>query len=146
MTSITSFDDLPDLFFIELFNYLSPIDILWALIHLNDRIQTIINERGFFRYINLSSTTLFKFDTLLSLLPLNQIQTLVIDIEASPLQLSRWSHLPRLTTLRVYGLRDFVDAFIFILRHSHSLEYLTLQTNDLFISVCIIEDDLETTP
>ena len=90
MASITSFDDVPDLFFIELFNYLFPIDILWSLINLN--------ERGFFRHINLSSACLFQFDTLVSLLPLNRIQIFAIDIEASPLQLSRSSHLPHLST------------------------------------------------
>ncbi|CAF1415402.1 unnamed protein product [Rotaria sp. Silwood1] len=103
MALITQFDDLPDLFFIDLFNYLSSIDILWAFINLNNRIQTIINERGFFRHINLSSSRLSKFDTLLSILPLNQIETLIIDIEASPFQLSRWPYLPHLTTLRLYG-------------------------------------------
>jgi hypothetical protein len=145
MALITCFDDLPYLFFIELFSYLSSIDILWSLINLNNRIQTIIKERGFFRHINLSSVRLSKFDTLLTLLPFNQIQTLVIDIEASPLQLSRWSYLPCLTTLRLYGLRDFEDASSFILRHSHSLIHLTLQTNDLFMSVCTIRDYLQTT-
>ena len=142
MVLITCFDDLPDLFFIELFSYLSSIDILWSLINLNNRIQTIIKERGFFRHINLSSARLSKFDTLLTLLPMNQIQTLVIDIEASPLQLSRWPYLPLLTTLRLYGLHDFEDASSFILHHSHSLIHLTLQTNDLFMSVCTIRDYL----
>ena len=145
MALITCFDDLPDLFFIELFSYLSSINILWSFINLNNRIQAIIQERGFFRHINLSSARLSKFDTLLTLLPLNQIQTLVIDIEASPLQLSRWSYLPRLTTLRLYGLRDFADTSRFILRHSHSLIHLTLQTTDLFMSVCTIRDYLQTT-
>ncbi|CAF4286715.1 unnamed protein product [Rotaria sp. Silwood2] len=134
MALITQFDDLPDLFFIDLFNYLSSIDILWAFTNLNNRIQTIINERGFFRHINLSSARLSKFDTLLTILPLNQIQTLIIDIEASPLQLSRWPYLPHLITLRLYGLRDFIDATNFILRHLTSLIHLTLETNDLFMS------------
>ncbi|CAF1072776.1 unnamed protein product [Rotaria sp. Silwood1] len=134
MALITQFDDLPDLFFIDLFNYLSSIDILWAFTNLNNRIQTIINERGFFRHINLSSSRLSKFDTLLSILPLNQIETLIIDIEASPFQLSRWPYLPHLTTLRLYGLRDFIDATNLILRHSTSLIHLTLETSDLFMS------------
>ncbi|CAF5018562.1 unnamed protein product [Rotaria sp. Silwood1] len=135
MALITQFDDLPDLFFIDLFNYLSSIDILWAFTNLNNRIQTIINERGFFRHINLSSSRLSKFDTLLSILPLNQIETLIIDIEASPFQLSRWPYLPHLTTLRLYGLRDFIDATNLILRHSTSLIHLTLETSDLFMSI-----------
>ena len=137
MTLITQFNDLPDLFFIDLFNYLSPIDILWAFTNLNNRIQTLIIERGFFRHINLSSARLSKFDTLLTILPLYQIETLIIDIEASCLQLSRWPYLPQLTTLRLYGLRDFIDATNFILRHSNSLMHLTLGTNDLFMSVSI---------
>ncbi|CAF3904330.1 unnamed protein product [Rotaria sordida] len=134
MALITQFDDLPDLFFIDLFNYLSSTDILWAFTNLNNCIQTIINERGFFRHINLSSACLSKFDTLLTILPLNQIQIFIIDIEASPLQLSRWPYLPHLITLRLYGLRDFIDATNFILRHSTSLIHLTLETNDLFMS------------
>ncbi|CAF1028777.1 unnamed protein product [Adineta steineri] len=132
MASFICFDELPDLFFIELFHYLSSADILWSFINLNNRIQQIISERGFFRHINLSSLGFYKFDTLLTLLPLSQVQILVINIEASSLQLSRFSYLPHLTTLRLYGLRDLKDAFNFILRHSHSLVYLTLQTHDLF--------------
>ncbi|CAF4887118.1 unnamed protein product, partial [Rotaria socialis] len=133
MALITKLDDLPDLFFIDLFNYLSSTDILWAFTNLNNRIQTLINERGYFRHINLSSARLSKLDRLLSILPLNQIETLIIDIEASPLQLSRWPYLPHLTTLRLYRLRDFTDATNFILRHSTSLKHLTLETNDLFM-------------
>jgi len=68
---------------------------------------------------------------------LNQIETVVIDIEASPLQLSRWPYLPHLPTLGLYGLRDFEDATSFILQHSVSLMHLTLKTNDLFMSVSI---------
>jgi len=144
MALITQFDDLPDLFFIDLFNYLSSIDILWAFTNLNNRIQTIINERGFFLHINSSSARLPKFDRLLTILPLNQIGTLIIDIEASPLQLSRWPYLPHLTTLRLYGLRDFIDATKFILRHSTSLIHLTLETNNLFMSVCITQEYFQT--
>ncbi|CAF0955603.1 unnamed protein product [Adineta steineri] len=132
MASFTCFDELPDLFFIELFHYLSSADILWSFINLNNRIQQIISERGFFCHINLSSLCLYKFDTVLTLLPLSQVQILVINIEASSLQLSRFSYLPHLTTLRLYGLRDLKDAFNFILRHSHSLVHLTLQTYDLY--------------
>ncbi|CAF4275667.1 unnamed protein product, partial [Adineta steineri] len=105
MASFTCFDELPDLFFIELFHYLSSADILWSFINLNNRIQQIVSERGVFRHINLSSLCLYKFDTLLTLLPLSQVQILVINIEASSLQLSRFSYLPHLTTLRLYGLR-----------------------------------------
>jgi hypothetical protein len=144
MALITRFDDLPDLCFIDLFTYLSSIDILWAFTNLNSRFQAIVTERGFFRHINLSSARLSKFDTLLTLLPLNQIETLVINIEASPLQLSRWPYLPCLTTLRLYGLRDFEDASNFILRHAASLIHLTCKTNDLFMSVCTNRNHLQT--
>lgn len=139
MASITQFHDLPDLFFIDLFNYLSSVDILWAFTNLNNRIEALINERGFFRHIDFSASCLSKFDTLLTILPLNEIETLIINVEASSLQLSRWSYLPHLTTLRLYGLRDFLDATDFILRHSTSLMHLTLETNELFMSVCIIQ-------
>ena len=107
--------------------------------NLNNRIQVLINERGVFRHIDLSAASLSKFDLLLTILPLNQIETLIIDVEASPLQLSRWPNLPHLTKLRLYGLRDFLDATDCILRHSTSLLYLTLETSELFMFVCIIE-------
>ncbi|UJR34895.1 hypothetical protein I4U23_027673 [Adineta vaga] len=94
--------------------------------NLDNRIRQIIHERGFFRRINLSSTSLYKFDKLFTFLPLTQIQTLVINIEASSLVLSRFPYLPYLTTLRLYGLRTLKYAYNFILHHSHSLEHLTL--------------------
>ena len=127
MASITQFDNIADLFFIDLFKYLSSIDILSAFTNLNSRIQIIIDERGFFRRINLSSARLSKFDIRFTVLPLNQIEILIINTEASTLQLSRW---PYLTTLRLYGLRDFIDATKFILKHSTSLIHLNLETND----------------
>ncbi|CAF1642019.1 unnamed protein product, partial [Adineta ricciae] len=132
MAWITRFDDLSDLCFIELFHYLTSFDILWSLINLNNRIQQLIYERGFFRHIDLSSASLYKFDKILTRLPLPEIQTLVINVEASPLQLSHFPYLPHLTTLRIYGLRELKHANTFILRHSHSLERLTLQTNGIF--------------
>ena len=143
--STKQFDDLPDLIIIDLFNYLSSIDVLWTFANLNHRFRELVNERGYFRHVNLSSARLSKFDALLALLPLNQIQTLIIDIGASSLQLTRWPHLPSLTTLRLYGLRDFEDATSFILQHSATLIHLTLGTNDRFISVCISRDSFRTT-
>lgn len=138
MALTTQFNNLSDLVIIDLFNYLSSIDVLWAFADLNHRFRKLVDERGYFRHINLSSARLSKFDTLLALLPLNQIQTLVIDIGASSLQLTRWPHLSSLTTLRLYGLRDFEDATSFILQHSSTLIHLTLGTSDRFTSVCII--------
>ena len=145
MTLTNQFYDLPDLIIIDLFSYLSSIDVLWAFANLNHRFRKLVDERGYFRHINLSSARLSKFDTLLALLPLNQIQTLVIDIGASFFQLTHWPHLPSLTTLRLYGLHDFEDASSFILRHSRTLTDLTLGTSDRFISVCIIRDSFPTT-
>ena len=94
MTSITRFYDLPDLFFIELFDYLSQIDILLALTNLDNRIELLIRERGYSRQIDFSLICLSKFVRLLCAIPLNHIETLIINVEASPLQLSRWPYLP----------------------------------------------------
>ena len=145
MTLTNQFYDLPDLIIIDLFSYLSSIDVLWAFVNLNHRFRELVDERGYFRHINLSSARLSQFDTLLPLLPLNQIQTLVIDMGASFFQLTRWPHLPSLTTLRLYGLRDFEDASSFILRHSRTIIDLTLGTSNRFTSVCIIRDSFPTT-
>ena len=130
MALITCFEELPDLCFIEIFRYLSSLDILRPFIDLSDRIEQLIYERGFFRHINLSSAYLYKFNKLLNLLALDQIQTLVIDIEASPLQIARFSYFPQLTTLKIYGLCDFEDASNFIVRHSRTLKHLTLIENE----------------
>ena len=73
----------------KLFNYLFSVDILWAFTNLNNHIQALINERSFFRHIDLSAACLSKFDTLLTILRLNQIETLIINVEASSLHLSR---------------------------------------------------------
>ena len=142
MASVTRFDHLPDLFFIDLFSYLSSIDVLWAFATFNTRIQAIVTERGFFRHINLSSARRSKFDSLVHLLPLDRIETLTINVNASSLQLSRWPSLPRLRALRLDGLRNFEDAASFILRHWPTLMDLTLKTNDAFVSVCIIRAEV----
>ena len=135
MSSLTHFEHLPDLFLLELFHYLSSTDVLWSFINLNHRIQQLIRERGFFRHLNLSSASLYKFDTLLALVPPTEVRTLVVNIEASSLQLSRFPHLPHLTALRLCGVRQLKDAYDFILRHSQSLVHLTFETNDLFAPV-----------
>jgi hypothetical protein len=144
MALITQFDDLPDLVLIDLFTHLTSIDVLWAFANLNHRLRKLVHERGFFRHINLSPARLSKFDTLLTLIPLAQIESLIIDIGASILQLSHWPDLPFLTTLRIYGLRDFEDATSFILRHSVSLVHLTLGTDNKFMLVRIPRDSLRT--
>ena len=144
MVSITQFDDLPDLVIIDLFTRLTSIDVLWAFANLNHRLRKLVHQRGFFHHINLSSARLSKFDTLLTLIPLAQIESLIIDIGASILQISHWPDLPSLTTLRIYGLRDFEDATNFILRHSVSLVHLSLGINDKFMLVCITRDSFQT--
>ncbi len=73
MALITQFDDLPDLVMviIDLFSYLTSIDVLWAFANFNHRLRKLVHERGFFCHINLSSARLSKFNTLLTLIPLN---------------------------------------------------------------------------
>jgi hypothetical protein len=131
------FDNLPDLIFIELLTYLSSFDVLWSFSHLNHRIDTLINERGFFRQINLTTARAFQFSTLLSRLPLDQIQTLIVHTEASTLQLCRYPHLPHLSTLRLYGIRDVEDVITFILRHAQSLVHLTVDLKESFSIVLV---------
>ena len=87
MALITQFDDLPTLVIIDLFSYFASIDALRAFVNLNSRLQKLIHERGYFRHIKFSSAHLSKFNTLLTRLPLNQIESLIVDIGASALQL-----------------------------------------------------------
>ncbi|CAF1293778.1 unnamed protein product [Rotaria magnacalcarata] len=128
MTLITLFNDLPDLALIEIFSYLSSLDILWAFSSLNQRISLLLVERGYFRCINLSSTRHRQFHILLGMLPLNDIKTLIIDMDSSPLQLSQWPYLPCLKTLILNGTREFNDVLIFVLLHAATLTHLTIQT------------------
>ncbi|CAF0765576.1 unnamed protein product [Adineta ricciae] len=86
---------------LERFHYFSSADVLCLFINLNHRIQQLICKRGFFHRLNLSSASLYQFDTLLAL---------VINIEVSPLQLSRFPHLPHLTTLRLCFETNIVFA------------------------------------
>ncbi|CAF1604988.1 unnamed protein product [Didymodactylos carnosus] len=89
MTLFTCFDNLPDLVLIELFSYLSSTDVLWGFTRLKDRLTMLITERGFFYHINLSFARRRQFNTILRFLSLNDIQSLVIDSDASSLQLTR---------------------------------------------------------
>ncbi|CAF3473121.1 unnamed protein product [Rotaria sp. Silwood2] len=109
MSSITVFNDLPDLVLLELFSYLSSTDILWGWAFLNNLLTSLITELGFFCHVNLSSAHRHQFDTILRRIPLNKIESLIIDIDASPLQLSRWPHLPRLITLKLKGTGRSLD-------------------------------------
>ncbi|CAF2884679.1 unnamed protein product [Rotaria sp. Silwood2] len=132
ITMMSSFDDLPDLTLLEIFSYLSCADALWSFSNLNSRLITLLKERGFYHHLNLSSTRRKQFETILSILQLNQIESLVIDRYASPLQLRRWPYLPNLTTLRLQGVRNFRDVFKFARKHANTLSHLTVQSSGYF--------------
>ena len=137
MALITCFDDLPDLVLIELFSYLSSIDILWGFTHLNHRLTMLITERGFFYHINLSLARYHQFNTILRFLPLNDIQSLAIDSDASPLQLTHWPYLPRLRTLRIIGVYNHDDLLLFLLLHAATLTHLIIKSNERLVPVSI---------
>ncbi|CAF4361790.1 unnamed protein product, partial [Rotaria sordida] len=113
MALVTRFDDLPDLVLIEFFSYLSSIDVLWGFTHLNHRLTMLITERDFFYHINLSLARRHQFNTILRCLPLNDIQSLRIDSDASPLQLTCWPYLPRLKILSIIGAYNHNDLLLF---------------------------------
>jgi len=143
MATITLLDDLPDLAIIELFTYLSSVDILWSFADLNNRFQALLVEQGFFRHINLSAAHLSQFDTLLRLLSLDKIESLTIDSYASHLQLIRWPYLPRLKTFLLKGFFDFKNVSKFVLRHAATLMNLILDTDELFMTVSVTVDNLK---
>jgi len=97
----------------------------------------LITERGFFRHINLSLARYHQFNTILRFLPLNNIQSLAIDSDASPLQLTRWPYLPRLRTLRVIGVYNHDDLLVFILLHAVTLTHLIVKSNERLVPVSI---------
>ena len=132
---MTCFDDLPDLVLIEVLAYLSSFDVLWGWTHLNRRLTMLINERGFFHHINLSSARYHQFERIVRSLPLNEIRSLVIDTHASPLQLSRWPYLPRLTTLCVIDVWNYDELSVFLLLHAATLGRLVIKTNRRSIAV-----------
>ena len=127
---MTCFDDLPDLVLIEILSYLSSIDVLWGLTDLNHRLTMLINERGFFHHINLSSARYDQFERILRYLRLNEIRSLLIDTHASPLQIPRWPYLPCLTTLCVIDVWNLDELSLFILRHAATLDRLIIKTNE----------------
>lgn len=135
MASITCFDHLPDLVFIELLSYLSSTDVLWGWTRLNHRLTMLIRERGFFHHINLSSARFHQFQTIFRLISLNDIKSLVIDTYASPLQLAHWPHLPRLRTVRIIDSWNTDQLICFVLRHAATLTHLILRTNERSIPV-----------
>lgn len=135
MASITCFEDLPDLVLIELFSYLSSIDILWGFTRLNQRLTMLIIERDFFYRINLSLAHYDQFNTILGFLPLNNIQSLAIDNDASPFQLTHWPYLNRLKTLRIIGTYNYEELLIFLLLHAATLTHLIIKSNQRFVPV-----------
>jgi len=139
------FENLPDLSLIEIFSYLSCVDALWSFSNLNSRLTTLLTERGFYRHVNLSSTRNKQFKTILSILRLNEIQSLVIDRCASPLQLKSWPHLPHLRTLRLHGVRNLIDAFKLTRKHANTLTHLTVQSTRYFYTVSCIRSDFSRT-
>jgi len=97
----------------------------------------LITERGFFHHINLSSARYDQFNRILRFLPLNDIQSLSIDSNASSLQLTRWPYLPRLRTLRIIGVYNHDDLLLFILLHAATLTHLIIKSNERLVPVSV---------
>jgi hypothetical protein len=132
---VTRFDDLADLVLIEIFSYLSCTDVLWAFSSLNKRLTRLLIERNIFRHVDLASAYHHQFHALLHVLRLNDIETLIINRNASPLQLIRWPYLPRLTKLYLRGVREYNSILIFVLLHAATLNHLTIQPDQLSVTV-----------
>lgn len=132
---MTVLEDLSDLSLIEIFSYLSRFDVLYSFSNLNVRLTALIAERNFFRHVDLSSARYDQFQSILSTLRLNEIQSLIIDCYASPLQLKTWPHLPHLKSLTVKGVRDWLDVSNFCKACGNTLTHLAVQTNKYFCTV-----------
>ena len=132
---VTLFDALPDPSLIEIFSYLSCTNALWCFGNLNIRLTSLLIERGFYYHIDLSSTRYHQFKALLSLLRFNEIQSLIIDCYSSPLQLRCWPYLPPLRTLKLKGVRIYVDVLKFVQKHGTTLTHLTLESSEYFQTV-----------
>jgi hypothetical protein len=63
------------------------------------------------------------------------IETLVIDRTASPLQLSRWPYVPRLTKLHLGGVREYDSILFFALLHAATLTYVTIESDGYSLTV-----------
>ena len=139
----TEFDDLADLPLIELLSYLSCTDALCAFTCLNDRWTRLLVERGFFRQVNLSATYSRQFHQLLQIIPLNSIETLIIDRTASPLQLISWPYLPRLTKLHLRGVREYNTILFFVLLHAATLTHITIASDGYSLTVTDLNQSLD---
>ena len=131
------FDNLPDLSLIEIFSYLSCFDAIHSFSNLNTRLNMLLTERDFFCHINLSCARYDQFQTVVSLLRLNDIQSLVIDYYASPLQLKSWPCLPNLRRLIVKGVRSRMDVFHFAQQHADTLIHLTVESSRYLSTVSV---------
>jgi hypothetical protein len=100
-------------------------------------LTALIAERGFFHHVNLSSARYDQFHSILSILRLNEIQSLIIDCYASPLHLKTWPHLPHLKSLAVKGVRDWIDVFNFCKAYGNTLTHLAVQSNKYFCTVSL---------
>jgi len=94
-------------------------------------------ERGFFHHINLSLAHYYQFKTILRFLPLNNIQSLAIDSDASPLQLTCWPYMPHLRTLRIIGVYNHDHLLIFLLVHAATLNHLIIKSNERLVPASI---------
>jgi hypothetical protein len=139
---VTFFNDLPDLSLIEIFSYLSCVDAVFAFSNLNTRLTSLLIERGFYRHVNLSSTRYYQFKSILSLFQLNEIESLVIDCYASPLQLKNWPYLPHLRILIVKGVRELIDVFKFAKQHANTLTHLTAESSEYSSTVSTATHDI----
>ncbi|CAF4684395.1 unnamed protein product, partial [Rotaria sp. Silwood2] len=139
---VTLFNDLPNLSIIELYSYLSSIDILCSFNNLNSRITRLLIERNNNRHVNLSSSRYKQFVRYLSLLRYNDIESLFIDCYASPLQLTYFPYLPNLRILKIKDLREFIDVFNFARKHARTLTHLTVELNQYFKTVSRIQNYL----
>ncbi|CAF2955633.1 unnamed protein product [Rotaria sp. Silwood2] len=90
-------------------------------------------EQGLFYHINLSLARNYQFNRILHFLPLNDIQSLAIDNDASPLQLTRWPYLPSLKTLRIIGVYNHNDLLLFLLLHAATLIHLIIKSNERLV-------------
>ncbi|CAF4577236.1 unnamed protein product, partial [Rotaria sp. Silwood1] len=101
--------------------------------YFNHRLTMLITERGFFSRINLSLARYHQFNRILHFLPLNDIQSVSIDSDASPFQLTRWPYLPRLKTLRIIGVYNHDDLLVFLLLHAATLTHLIIKSNERMV-------------
>ncbi|CAF5012896.1 unnamed protein product [Rotaria sp. Silwood1] len=93
----------------------------------------LITEQGFFSRINLSLARYHQFNRILHFLPLNDIQSVSIDSDASPFQLTRWPYLPRLKTLRIIGVYNHDDLLVFVILHVATLTHLIIKSNERMV-------------